>query len=760
MFACGFAATAILIYLFNAMLGRRLSPDDFSTFAAVLGVLLALNGPSTALFSGGAMAAARSGLLPRAPWRNALLAVAVVSLGIALVPSRPGIRLAGWFCLAAVMLMLVAWNRGLLIGVGRLGLSGGTMVVEGVARIAIALVLVSVGLGVLGASAGLALGICVGFLLTEALVPRRTTGVSTPVPPDVWASIVGLMLVGALQYIDVVAVRIVGGHHVGAYAAASSLARVAMYAQAPAAAFAIRRTAVAGPRKALPQVLLLALLPAVAAVAVLELFPGWVLSVTYGGHYLHAVSLVRVLTLAMFMAGAANVVIGMMLGAGRTAWVWFSGAVVVAGCALVFVEAHVAMRAAVAMVAVQAVLLVVVGNHARRLVAAFRAAKGSVLILNWRDTRHPQGGGSEVFVEEVARRLAAAGRPVTVFCAEHPNAPREEERDGVRFVRRGSWRTVYAWAAVYHVLGRFGPHEVVVDVQNAIPFFSPLYCGRPVVVLVHHVHREQWGMLFGARMARAGWWVESRLAPRLYRRASYVTVSDASREDLAALGIDRSRIAVVHNGSPEVEQGLTVQPERTAWPSVVYVGRLVPHKRVELLLEAVADLRPEFPGLRLRVVGQGLWEPQLRLLADGLALDGAVSFEGFVSEVEKREILSRSWLLALPSIKEGWGLAVVEAASCGTPSVAFRVGGLPESIADGTTGLLADDYPGFVDSVRRLLRSEALRSELGSAARLRARTFTWDATAAAVLEVIDGARVMPQAAAEPVPLPTTAALTV
>src|SRR5439155_12662225 len=114
------------------------------------------------------------------------------------------------------------------------------------------------------------------------------------------------------------------------------------------------------------------------------------------------------------------------------------------------------------------------------------------------------------------RRLAAAGRPVTVFCARHSLAPREETRDGVRYVRRGSWWSVYLWAAVYHVFGRFGPHDTVLDVQNAIPFFSPLYCGRRVVVLVHHVHREQWGMFFGPRMARLGWWIESRLAPALY----------------------------------------------------------------------------------------------------------------------------------------------------------------------------------------------------------------------------------------------------
>src|SRR4029453_13729991 len=153
--------------------------------------------------------------------------------------------------------------------------------------------------------------------------------------------------------------------------------------------------------------------------------------------------------------------------------------------------------------------------------------RGGVLILNWRDTTHPEGGGSEVFVERVAAGLAAQGGRVPLFCPAPPGAPASERAGGVRVVRRGGRLTVYLHAWWAHLTGRLGVHDVVVDVQNGVPFFAALWCRRPVVVLVHHVHRGQWRVAMPAPHARVGWWVESRLAPRVHRRARYVAVSEA-----------------------------------------------------------------------------------------------------------------------------------------------------------------------------------------------------------------------------------------
>jgi glycosyltransferase involved in cell wall biosynthesis len=241
-------------------------------------------------------------------------------------------------------------------------------------------------------------------------------------------------------------------------------------------------------------------------------------------------------------------------------------------------------------------------THPTREPTPLAAGRGGVLFLNWRDTTNPEGGGSEVYVERVAAGLAAQGRPVTLFCAAHPDAPATERVGDVLVVRRGSRLTVYLHAWWAHLTGRLGPHEVVVDVQNGLPFFSALWCRRPVVVLVHHVHREQWRVVLPAAQARLGWWIESRLAPRLYRRARYVAVSEATRRELVGLGVRPAAITVVHNGTAPPGRAAA---ERTPYPSVCVLGRLVPHKRVELALEAAARIRQHLPELKVRVVGHG-----------------------------------------------------------------------------------------------------------------------------------------------------------
>jgi len=175
-------------------------------------------------------------------------------------------------------------------------------------------------------------------------------------------------------------------------------------------------------------------------------------------------------------------------------------------------------------------------------------------------------------------------------------------------------------------------------------------------------------------------------------------------------------------------------------PTVCVLGRLVPHKRVEYALEAIARIRRRLPALRLDVVGRGWWEPRLRETAERLGLGDAVRFHGFVGEVAKRELLASAWVLAMPSIKEGWGLAVMEAAAHGTPAVGLRsAGGLAESIMDGETGLLAEGPEEFTAQIERLLTDSALRRSLGEAALRRCADFTWERAAAEFAAVLDAA---------------------
>lgn len=356
----------------------------------------------------------------------------------------------------------------------------------------------------------------------------------------------------------------------------------------------------------------------------------------------------------------------------------------------------------------------------------------NVVFLNWRDTRNPEGGGSERYVESVARGLASAGHSVTILCAAHRNAPADEDLGGVRIVRRGGKLTVYP-RALAQLWTRRGDVDVVVDVQNGVPFFSRLVTRRPVVVLVHHVHREQWPVVYGPTVSRFGWWVESRLAPWLYRRSQYVAVSEVTRRELGSLGVGRDRVAVVHNGT---DRPLTTAP-RAASPTLCVLSRLVPHKRIEQALTVTARLRGEVPGLQLLVIGDGWWSDRLAVEADRLGVTDITRFVGFVDESEKHRLLATSWVHLAPSLKEGWGLTVMEAAAHGVPTVAYRqAGGLSESVVDGITGHLVDDEQGLTMAVRHLLDDELARRRMGEAARRRALGFRWERSAAAFEQVL------------------------
>jgi glycosyltransferase involved in cell wall biosynthesis len=367
----------------------------------------------------------------------------------------------------------------------------------------------------------------------------------------------------------------------------------------------------------------------------------------------------------------------------------------------------------------------------------------SVLLLCWRDTGHPQGGGSETYLQRIGTQLAASGVEVTLRTARYPGSARREIVDGVRVSRAGGSYSIYIWAGLAMVLARIGlgplrrvRPDVVIDSQNGIPFLARLAYGRRVAVLVHHCHREQWPVA-GPAMGRFGWFVESRLSPWLHRRNQYVTVSLPSARDLISLGVDSGRIAIVRNGVDQAPVATLATP-RSATPRVAVLSRLVPHKQIEDALEAIAELRARVPGLHLDVLGGGWWERRLVEHVELLGISNAVTFHGHVDDYAKHGVLQRSWVHVLPSRKEGWALAVIEAGQHCVPTIGYRSsGGLTDSIVDGVTGLLVDDRDGLVDGLERLLTDAVLRDQLGAKAAVRAGEFSWGQSTDAMRTVLD-----------------------
>jgi glycosyltransferase involved in cell wall biosynthesis len=355
----------------------------------------------------------------------------------------------------------------------------------------------------------------------------------------------------------------------------------------------------------------------------------------------------------------------------------------------------------------------------------------NVLLVNWQDRLNPQAGGAETHLHEIFGRLVARGHRVTLLVSGWPGAPERAEVDGMQVVRTGSRYTFGIRAPrVGRRLLAARPHDLVVEALNKVPTFAPSWSSAPVVLLVHHLFGTSAFQEANVALASATWLLERPLAP-VYRGLPAQAISQSTVDDLVRRGLRRDDIEVIHPGVDLDFFSPAPVSSRAAEPTFAYVGRLRRYKRVDLILRAMARLRDRGIPARLVVAGRGEWEPQLRRLAESLGLGASVAFLGFVSEEQKRELFRAAWANVFVSPKEGWGITNIEAAACGTPTVASDSPGLRESVLDGRTGLLVPhgDAVALADALGRLATDASLVEALGAEAQAFARQFTWEAAA-------------------------------
>lgn len=361
-----------------------------------------------------------------------------------------------------------------------------------------------------------------------------------------------------------------------------------------------------------------------------------------------------------------------------------------------------------------------------------------ILIFNWRDTKHRFAGGAEIYVHEIAKTWVSEGHHVTIFCGNDGRQSRFETIDGVSIVRRGGFYLVYVWAFLYYVLRFRGRYDMVVDCENGIPFFTPLYVRKPLFCLMHHVHQNVFFHSLPKPLALLASTLEGDLMPLIYRRVPFITVSQSSKEEMQELGIGRAGITVVHPGI-NVTQFTKVAVEKTAYPTVLYLGRLKAYKSVNVLIQAFHKVLALRPDARLIIAGDGDDKKHLKRLAEDLGFDSKqVQFLGAVSHEEKVRLLQSSWMLVNPSFMEGWGIVVIEANTCGTPVIASDVPGLRDSVLDGEAGYLVSygDVSGFTDAMLTVMKDRDLRERLGSNAKEWAGNFTWEKSSMAFLAAL------------------------
>ncbi|HUR94162.1 MAG TPA: glycosyltransferase family 4 protein [Gemmatimonadales bacterium] len=356
----------------------------------------------------------------------------------------------------------------------------------------------------------------------------------------------------------------------------------------------------------------------------------------------------------------------------------------------------------------------------------------NLLVVNWQDRENPQSGGAEIHLFEIFSRLASRGHRVRLVCSGWPGAPARATLDGIEIDRTGSRHSfaLLGRRAVRRAIRAERP-DVVVEDMNKLPLFLSGMTALPFCAIVPHLFGETAFEEAPWPMAAAVWAAERPLA-RAYRRAGFHAISESTRDDLVARGVPSGSVRVIHPGVDGTRFVPAPDGGRTEQPRFLYVGRLKRYKGIALAIRALAAARVHRGDLALDIAGTGDHRPELEQLAASLGLAEVVRFHGFVSEAAKIELLQRSWANVFPSPKEGWGITVVEAAACGTPSIASNSPGLRDSVRDGETGFLVPH--GNVDALAgrmlELAGSPAVVARLGRGARRFAEGLTWDRTAA------------------------------
>jgi glycosyltransferase involved in cell wall biosynthesis len=352
----------------------------------------------------------------------------------------------------------------------------------------------------------------------------------------------------------------------------------------------------------------------------------------------------------------------------------------------------------------------------------------NILVLNWRDMRHPEAGGAEVHFQELFSRFAEGGHTVILLTTRFKGCSSQDLHDGIIVYR---WGHTYAfnWEAPFLVRRVMKRHSVdcIIDDVNKLPFFSPLWFPKiPSGVIFHHLFGPTVFSLTFFPLALYVLWLE-RMSAWGYRKTPCCTVSQSTAQELVERGVSPEAITIIENSvdtnrySPDDAVG----KEKDL---LLYAGRLKKYKNVELVLDAVKAMKDCGRKMRLAIAGAGDDENSLRQQARRLGIEGSVEFYGYVNDAEKINLYRRASVFVNPSRKEGWGITNIEAGACGTAVVANDVPGLRDSLANNETGLLyrENDVADCVRCITSILDNDELRTRFEQGGRRWALGFSWD----------------------------------
>lgn len=290
---------------------------------------------------------------------------------------------------------------------------------------------------------------------------------------------------------------------------------------------------------------------------------------------------------------------------------------------------------------------------------------------------------------EHAKAWVKNGHIVTWFTSKFSGARKEEKIGGVNIVRRGSYLTVFLYAPFFYLFSK-QKFDLVIDEIHGIPFFTPLFVRIPKIAFIHEVAAEIWDYMFPFPLNKIGKFIEP-LYFKIYANMIFWIDADSTIDDLEKKGIKKSNCNVIN--CPASNKTLLGLPNKEKIPTFIFVSRVVRMKGIEDVIKAFFYIQKELKDAKLWIVGDGdkKYIEELKETIRSYSISTKVNFFGHVSSDKKLELMKKSHLLLHASVKEGWGLVVIEAASQATPSVVYNVSGLKDSVKNGKTGIVLEE---------------------------------------------------------------------
>lgn len=359
----------------------------------------------------------------------------------------------------------------------------------------------------------------------------------------------------------------------------------------------------------------------------------------------------------------------------------------------------------------------------------------NILIFNWQDISNPQAGGAEVHLHEIFKRIAAMGHKVTLFCCEYPSCKKNDIIDGIKIIRKGN-RNLFNFYVkmMYSKKFIYESYDLVIDDINKIPFYTPLFVKHPLLAISHHFFGKsifkQAGFLSGSYV-----YFSELLLNKIYKKTQFTVVSQSTLDEFIERGFNKSNFKIIPNAIDHKSFPFSVIEK--AEPNITYFGRLKKYKSVDHIIVAFKDLVIKYPNLKLNIAGTGDFRPELERMVVEYGLIKNVKFWGYITDEQKIELLSNSYCVINPSIKEGWGITNIEANACGTPVISSNVPGLKDSVAVDKSGFLYEygNIPELVNKVSIIVENKELRDRINLSSIEWAKNFDWDNSALMMLDL-------------------------